>query len=95
MKMEHTPAPWFYEQEDGCCGQILSRRGVVAEFIEEPAEYNLRLIVAAPDLLSACKAMLRYQEMVESDDRTGLISAYAVAFESAEEAVKKSTGGTK
>jgi hypothetical protein len=50
---------------------------------------NAMLFAAAPELLAACQAMVRYQELVESGATTGLINAYAEAFEGAEDAIAK------
>jgi hypothetical protein len=60
---------------------------------DDEAEANARLIAAAPELLAVCKALMRYQELIDSDTTTGLLEAYAEAFEGAEAAVAKAIGG--
>lgn len=55
-------------------------------------EANARLIAAAPELLAACQALVRYQKLIDSSKTHGLIEAYAESFEAAAGAVAKATG---
>lgn len=68
-KVKHTPGPWTLEGEDQFA-RVLSPDGyTIAESdhihcadLDDAAQMhvaNMRLIAAAPDLLAACKAMLR------------------------------------
>lgn len=101
----HTPGPWravgfspdrvhpYVEDSEGrsICA-VRARYRTMEEF--KRAEADARLIASAPELLEACKAIAAYQALIESDATTGLIEAYARAFEGASAAIKKATGAT-
>lgn len=69
MKAQHTPGPWKYES-----GMITDARGNIiasrhsgkhatkadgyGDILPVEADYNARLIAAAPALLAACKSAL-------------------------------------
>lgn len=69
--------------------------GVHGSRPREEREANARLIAAAPDLLAACQALIQYQQLIDDDAdvKTGLLDAYAKAFEGAEAAIAKTTEG--
>lgn len=94
---KHTPRSWtsmpatagFREPDEGDF-QIVAVNGICVGIVwdnREEGEANARLIAAAPDLLAACEATLRY------------ISSHQVYDKDAEsllrEAVEKATGPTK
>lgn len=102
MSAQHTPGPWMVlpsvDRGQFC---ILTEHGnridiaVTYGFDATPREANARLIAAAPDLLAACKAMVEYQRLIDSDAPTGLLEAYGNSFESAAAAVAKALGSTQ
>ena len=75
---EHTPGPWELAWEDGKHGVIGQTTGgkLVAIVGNNPDDgrnderkANARLIAAAPDLLAACEAVLKWAETPQSEDR--------------------------
>jgi len=71
-KVSHTPGPWEINQRvDNPCGidafiSIANVHGVAYAFgdTKEQREANAHLIAAAPDLLEACKAVLRWAQVM-------------------------------
>jgi hypothetical protein len=57
--MSHTPGPWVGYSDDGQLMAIMPsmRSGNVCTFTLPPSEADGRLMVAAPDLLAALKAL--------------------------------------
>ena len=96
--MKHTPGGWKYIKGLGekflIFGGLNYLCSVDSRVPPSENEANARLIAAAPELLEACLAMMRYQALIESEDETksGLIAAYAEAFEGAEAAIAKARG---
>ena len=69
MKMKHTPGPWEYGEERGCCREIHADNGPELYAIAqtrhgdpEICEANARLIAAAPDLLDELETLVRYAQ---------------------------------
>jgi D-serine deaminase-like pyridoxal phosphate-dependent protein len=58
--MAHTPGPWVGFSDQGKCIAIMPamRGGDVCTFEKPPSADDARLIVAAPDLLSAAKEVM-------------------------------------
>lgn len=93
MAVEHTPGPWEVSPDDP--HHIRLKDEYVFCWVDnEPAENeavmatmqaNARLIAAAPDLLSACEAMLGAEEL--GDRALGRVAAFL-----AETAIAKATG---
>ena len=72
MKMKHTPGPWEYGEERGCCREIHADNGPELYAIAqarhgdpEICEANARLIAAAPELLD---------ELIEQDKFLGVLA---------------------
>ena len=97
--------PWTLERETpfkriGCdpdklCSQIMADGWEVGYFV--PAEWDghspaARLISAAPDLLEACKALMRHMEppALPGDART--LTGYALDYRAAKSAIAKAEG---
>lgn len=98
---KHTPGPWW-DTESG----VRDRGGYICHtrpaqrypdqderFEKETQERaaNKRLIAAAPDLLEACQAIIKYDEG-DPDDCAALMLDYASAVEAARAAIGKATG---
>lgn len=57
----HTPGPWKYFFELGCCGEMVASNGIVlATFVDEPNNADAQLMEAAPDLLASLLAARAY-----------------------------------
>lgn len=94
MSAGRTPGPWSLDQYHnvvGTDGQEIRAIGLVLTSGGE-AKANSCLISAAPELLAACAALLRYDGMTDSDGMA-FMKAYADAVRLASAAVTKATGG--
>ncbi len=100
--MTHTPGPWregktadaiVADSPEGLppysYPEVLEHYGgyVVAESV---APCNKPLIMAAPDLLEACKAVLQYV-----DDHDSVVGAWGEIYEMLQKAVAKAEGRDK
>jgi len=106
VSAQHTPGPWIVATSNSWRRIVSAHRTEsVCEPVKQndghPDLYfrnggadgpDARLIAAAPELLAACKAIVEYQRLAESDETYGLLNAYAKAFETAVAAVTKATG---
>ena len=91
MKMKHTPGPWEYGEERGCCREIHADNGPELYAIAqtrhgdpEICEANARLIAAAPDLLDELETLVRYAQGADIPPN--------VAVDRARAAIAKATG---
>lgn len=74
--MSHTPGPWtFVNENPEESAYVMEDKGVIGiailmacgEFPKNIDDANVRLASAAPDLLAACKAALRDNEIGRPD----------------------------
>lgn len=93
MTNKNTPAPWGVTEFDGAKmsevrfdGKLACLMACFGKKATEEDEANLRLIVAAPDLLEACQHLLTLHPQ---DDST---TCWNNAFKKINEAVQKATG---
>ena len=111
---KHTPGPWFvqdgyltiYNLSEGTVGTTCAIAKVLREQPgDDQAEANARLIAAAPELLEACEAAIRYDAVIqtcandpermssactaEGDDLDGLYNDW---IRKARAAIRKATG---
>ena len=90
--MPHTPGPWIFSEDhyglgiymveaDGGCGPQVAQ--VLTENLEtetcDQARDDARLIAAAPDLLAACKAILKEEGMEKQMARAVMLASEAIA----------------
>lgn len=79
---KYTPGPWTYNPDDG---SLTSDRNFIGRFHcgwdGRPVKADARLITAAPELLQACKAVLRIPSggVVTHEIRGQLAAAVAKA----------------
>lgn len=111
MSQKHTPGPWDYDRQLADNGdkstEMIGRGGHINEAVciiphdditdagYEEVKANARLIAAAPELLEAlklCKAELRYYPGDTNKEGDALIDN---AYNAAEAAIAKATGGSK
>ena len=95
--MKHTPGPWKFKPINYCgttpvyCGDILEKSiggtGMIIAQCNgdtETANANARLIAAAPELLEACKEMLKYIDVCNKKIPQGLEKQLRSAINHAE-----------
>lgn len=102
---KHTPGPWYalpglhnfsvrYKTGDKNLPMvnIANVRGHYGDgFPFGSSEANLRLILAAPDLLEACKLVIAYDKN-DATDGVAMMVAYNNAVKAARDAIAKATG---
>lgn len=83
IQSKHTPGPWKQEYEGGSISQSSNIHKIIVydegKFDNEEGQANARLIAAAPELLEACKTVLKGTEYMTQDDFNLIKSAIARA----------------
>ncbi len=82
-KVSHTPGPWSYTDDRRGIYEIIHDGDMLAQVWrvrpgcdgDLPAEANARLMAAAPELLAACKQMVRSLNGSPNDFR-GMLAAH-------------------
>ena len=103
MSAKHTPGPWTHEgfgvwshvngeNRRVACSEFDRGDGPYKVKTEAEAVANAALISAAPDLLEACKALMRHMEppALPGDART--LTGYALDYRAAKSAIAKAEG---
>ena len=90
MALEHTPGPWFAKREGNDYrvfsydyGTIVLRNCYPNPKIDTSVEGDAKLIAAAPELLKACKMVLKNGSACLSNDE---LSKIEIAISAAKEA---------
>lgn len=72
---KHTPAPWIYDETWG----LITHGETQVCALHSGIKANARLIAAAPELLEACKTVLKGTEYMTDSDFSLIRSAIAKA----------------
>lgn len=97
-EVKHTPGPWEVIQDARLLHLVVARGYTLCRMADNgianfgPEKANARLIAAAPDLLAACREVLRVAENAEENDEVALLSSSGALAEILKIAIGKATG---
>jgi len=106
----HTPAPWILGEplpdenriqimkKDAPRPDDIAPTWVVANVnlcMGQESEANARLIAHAPDLLDACKALLKAEAMQQGERNGYIMGIISQAIDKARAAIANAEGGSK
>lgn len=92
--MKHSPAPWRIEEFWGIINICdADNSPVVYELAGgETEQADAALIAAAPDLLEACKALMRFEAIRDDEEASIQRNRYDTALSLIESAIAKAEG---
>jgi len=102
--MPHAPGPWaVYDRKTIISESSDSSGDIIAEIWETDDQdwdetvvaANARLIAAAPELLEACRLLMRAEPMQQGERNGAIMGRISTAIDAARAALEKATGKSK